>query len=301
MHRARVLVTGANGLLGQHLIKALLENSYMIFATGRGDSRIPVPDGTNYSYWPLRLDDEAGWENLFSVATPDFVIHAGAMTQIDECELKRDECFEINVQGTARILALSEEYAKHFVFISTDFVFDGVSGNYAEEDLVNPINWYGSTKVEAEVHVKSSSIPWSILRTCLVYGDTLSGTRSNIISWVRSSLKKGEKIKVVSDQIRTPTYIKDLVRGILLLIEKKAAGIFHVSGKDTLSPFEMAMKTAEYCGLNIHLIDRVDASIFSQPGKRPLKTGFNISKAGNILGFDPLSFDEGIRSMLPGK
>ena len=223
------------------------------------------------------------------------------MTQIDDCELHREECFEINVHGTARILALSEKYATQFIFISTDFVFDGGLGNYSEDDPTHPINWYGSTKSQAESFVRASPMPWTIVRTCLVYGETLNGTRSNIIGWVRSSLQKAERIKVVSDQVRTPTYVADLVRGILLIIEKKATGIFHISGKDILSPYEMAMKTAEFCRLDSHLIEKVDAASFSQIGKRSPKTGFNISKARDVLGFEPLPFEEGIRSMLSGK
>jgi dTDP-4-dehydrorhamnose reductase len=130
-----------------------------------------------------------------------------------------------------------------------------------------------------------------------VYGNTPGG-RPNIISWVKQSLEAGKPIKVVSDQWRTPTYVEDLARGILLLIQKNATGIYHLSGRDTLSPYGMALETAALAGLDASLIERVDAATFSQPAKRPPVTGFDITKAVTELGYDPLSFAEGLRRML---
>jgi len=105
----------------------------------------------------------------------------------------------------------------------------------------------------------------------------------------------GKKIKVVSDQWRTPTYVADLATGILLLIEKEATGVFHISGKDKCTPYEMALQTAAVCQLDAALIEKVDVAVFSQPAKRPPKTGFNISKAQKELGYAPVSFEEGLR------
>ena len=102
---------------------------------------------------------------------------------------------------------------------------------------------------------------------------------------------------MVSDQYRTPTYAGDLVKGIILIIKQRAIGIYHISGKDYLTPFDMAIATADYHGLDRSLIKKVDASVFSQPAKRPLKTGFDISKARTTLGYEPVSFEEGLRLM----
>lgn len=101
----------------------------------------------------------------------------------------------------------------------------------------------------------------------------------------------------MNDQIRTPTYVEDLAKGIMLIIEKRTTGIFHIAGKDILTPYEMAIATAGYCNLNKSLIKKVDASVFKQPAKRPLKTGFDISKARKELAFEPVSFEEGLRKM----
>lgn len=296
----KVLVTGANGLLGQHLIKHLLENGFSVVATGRGPSRLAFAEGESYKYVEADLINGQETNNLLCNERAHIIVHAGAMTQVDECEQNQDACFEVNVQATAQLLVAAEVYAEFFIYISTDFVFDGESGYYAEEDHLNPISWYGFTKVQAESTVETSEIPWAIIRTCLVYGNIVNGTRSNIISWVKDNLQAGKEIKVVSDQYRTPTYVEDLARGIILVIQQRATGVFHISGKDMLTPYDIAIAAADYFNLNKQLIKKVDASVFTQPARRPLKTGFNITKAQNVLGFQPLSFTEGMKLMVNG-
>ncbi|MEO6000696.1 MAG: SDR family oxidoreductase [Chitinophagaceae bacterium] len=296
----KVLVTGANGLVGQHLVKQLQDNSFTVVATSRGPSRLPFTEGDNYKYVEADITNGQAINDLFYREKPAIVVHAGAMTQADDCEKQQDACFEANVQSTAQLLIAAEKYAEFFIFVSTDFVFNGEKGNYAEGDHLTPLSWYGFTKVQAESTVETSDIPWAIVRTCLVYGNTLSGTRRNIISWVKNSLQAGKEIWVVNDQFRTPTYVEDLARGIILIIQQKATGIFHISGKDLLTPYNMAIATANYFNLNKELIKKVDASTFTQPARRPLKTGLDISKARVKLGFEPISFEDAMRLMVNG-
>jgi dTDP-4-dehydrorhamnose reductase len=292
--RMKVLVTGANGLLGQHLVPYLLRHNYAVIATGRGPSRVPFSEEANYRYYDADISNEAMVHEIFLKERPEIVVHGAAMTQVDACEQQQDACFEINVQATAQLLVMAEQMSNLFIYLSTDFVFDGEQGYYTEDDQLNPISWYGFTKVQAESTVETSEIPWAIVRTCLVYGNTLGGTRSNIIGWVKKSLEEGKAIQVVDDQVRTPTYVEDLAKGIERIIHKRATGIYHIAGKDVLTPYEMAMATATHLQLDVGLIKKVNASIFSQPAKRPPKTGFNISKAQQELGYEPMAFAEAL-------
>ncbi|WP_207510765.1 SDR family oxidoreductase [Longitalea luteola] len=293
----KILITGANGLLGQHLTKLLLSKNYQVVATSRGESRLPFEPSGNYTYHSMDVADGFQTAAVMSLEKPDVVVHAAAMTQVDECELRPQQCERINVQGTSQILTDAETFSSHFIYISTDFVFDGEKGNYAEEDDPRPISLYGFSKLQAESMVQTCEIPFAIVRTCLVYGNLLKGTRSNIVSWVKESLEAGKTIQVVSDQLRTPTYVEDLAKGIALIIEKKATGIFHISGKDWLTPYDIAIRTANKFNLDASRIVKVDASTFTQPGRRPLKTGFVIEKARKELGYEPMSFDEGLALM----
>lgn len=293
----KVLITGANGLLGQHLTKLLLDKNYQVVATSRGESRLPFEPSGNYAYHSMDIANAFDTYAVMNREKPDVVVHAAAMTNVDECELQPEQCDRINVQGTAQILTDAETFSSHFIFISTDFVFDGEQGNYSEEDDTLPISLYGFTKLQAESMVQTSDIPFAIVRTCLVYGNLIKGTRSNIVSWVRESLEQDKTIQVVSDQLRTPTYVGDLAKGIALIIEQKATGIYHISGKDWLTPYDVAIKTAQKFQLDAGKIVKVDASTFKQPGRRPLKTGFVIEKARKELGYEPMSFDEGLELM----
>jgi dTDP-4-dehydrorhamnose reductase len=293
----KVLITGANGLLGQHLTKLLLHKNYEVIATGRGESRLPFSSLSNFTYRSMDVTNALETFPVMSDEKPDVVVHAAAMVQVDDCELRPQQCERVNVQGTSQILTDAETFSGHFIFISTDFVFDGEQGNYSEEDEAKPISLYGFSKLQAESIVQTSTIPFAIVRTCLVYGNLLQGNRSNIISWVKESLQQGKTIQVVGDQQRTPTYVEDLAKGIALIIEQKATGIYHISGKDQLTPYEIALKTAGKFNLDASKIVKVDASTFKQPGRRPLKTGFNIDKARNELGYEPMSFDESLKLM----
>ncbi len=293
----KVLITGANGLLGQHLVKQLLQSNYEVIATGKGEQRIVIKDNPFFTYHKVDITEGFELNKILKRERPDAVVHAAAMTQIDDCEQQPELCEKVNVQGTAQVLYDAEAYCKHFIYVSTDFVFDGVKGNYKETDELNPVSFYGFTKMQAESMVEASEIPWAIVRTCLVYGNTIEGTRSNIVSWVKNSLQEGKKIKVVCDQVRTPTFVEDLAKGIELVIAKRATGIYHISGRDVLTPYDMALHTAECFNLDKNLIEKTDASSFKQPAKRPPKTGFNISKACTELGFEPIGFCEAIQKV----
>ena len=295
----KILVTGANGLVGQHLIKLLIDNTaHEIIATGRGESRIPFEPSSRYHYYLLDLTLGMDVAAFMAFHQPDIIIHTAASTQVDECEADPVACYNNNVTATRFIISAAGQAGARFIYISTDFVFDGINGPYVETDIPGPINYYGSTKLAAERSVMESGLNWCIIRTVLVYGNILTGNRNNIVSWVQSNLQEGKKIQVVSDQWRTPTYVEDLAKGILLVIEKHATGIYHLSGPEMLSPYDMAMATATHLALDTSLIEKVDASIFTQPAKRPAKTGFIIDKARKDLDYTPLAFKEGLRKML---
>ncbi len=290
----KVLITGSNGLLGQHLIPIFLQDSrYEVIATGRGANRLPNQDG--YLYEAANLRDSSSVNQLLQKHQPDIVIHAAAMTQVDDCERNKDACWDCNVNATRYLLQAAEKSKSFFIFLSTDFVFDGLQGPYAEEDAVNPLSYYGATKVAAERLVQNSHLSWSIVRTVLVYGIAADPKRSNIITWVKTNLEQGKKLKVVDDQWRTPTLVQDLAAGCKLVADKKATGIFHISGSETLTPYQMAVQTAGYFQLNPQLLEKVDAKTFTQPAKRPARTGFVISKAVQELGYQPHSFAEGLQ------
>jgi dTDP-4-dehydrorhamnose reductase len=291
----RILITGANGLLGGFLVPELVQNGHTVLATGIGPCRLSDIDrGLDTSYASLDITDAMAVHELVHRFAPDYIIHAAAITAADDCELDPVRCWNVNVTATRFIISAAREVSAHLIYVSTDFVFDGEAGPYDEMAIPAPVNYYGCSKLTAEKAVCSSGLPFTVIRTVLVYGHSDNIARSSLMTWVRSKLSAGERIRVVTDQQRTPTYAGDLARGIRLAAEKNATGIFHISGGDMLSPYEMALMTADHLGLDKNLMEQVNADTFSQPARRPLRTGFIIDKASRELGYSPVSFREGL-------
>jgi len=290
----KILITGANGFLGYYLTEQLLEKKFSVIATGKGECRLPFTHDKNFQYLSMDFTDPFSIHDVFENIKPDVVIHAGAMSKPDECEANQMLAYLVNVEGTVQLLINAADIKSFFIYLSTDFVFDGERGMYREDDIPAPVNYYGRTKLEAEEAVKEYEFDWAIVRTVLVYGKNHSG-HNNILKIVKEKLEKGEEYNVVDDQLRTPTYVEDLAKGIVSIVEKKATGIFHLSGKDILTPYQMAIKTSEILQLDNSVLKKVTASSFNQPARRPLKTGFVIDKARKELGYEPLSFDEGLK------
>jgi dTDP-4-dehydrorhamnose reductase len=288
----KILVTGSNGLLGQKLTHLLQRDpSVTLIATARGKSVLPITRG---EFHELDITNTAAIDALLAQVKPDAIIHTAAMTQVDQCETDRGACWANNVTAVENLVRASEQHNIYFAHVSTDFIFDGTHGPLDETEKPNPVNYYGESKLAAEEVVMKSKLNWSILRTVLVYGITQDMSRSNIVLWVKNNLEQGKSIQVVNDQWRTPTLAEDLATGCMLATKKKAQGIYNISGKDFLTPYDIAIATAEYFKLDKSLINQTDSSRFTQPAKRPPKTGFIIDKARKDLGYEPHTFTEGI-------
>ncbi len=288
----KILVTGSNGLLGQKLTELLEKDpSVTLIATARGKSVLPITQG---EFHALDITDGKAVDEVFARTKPDVVINTAAMTQVDQCETEREACWTANVTSVENLVKACEKHNVHMVHVSTDFIFDGTRGPLDENEKPNPVNYYGESKLAAEEVVKKSKTGWSILRTVLVFGITRDMSRSNIVLWVKNSLEQGKSIQVVNDQWRTPTLAEDLAQGCYLAAKKKATGIYNISGKDFLTPYDIAIATADYFKLNKSLVNVTDSTKFTQPAKRPPKTGFIIDKARTDLGYEPRSFAEGL-------
>ena len=293
-NKPKILITGANGLLGQKLVEQLVAaGNFVVIATGRGACRL---SGAGFTYQSLDIENEQEVEENLARLCPDVLIHGAAMTHVDECENNQEACYRANVLATAYLVRAAEKVGSHFIFVSTDFIFSGEDGYnpYTEEAVPDPVNYYGQTKLEGEELLKRSSLKWAIARTVLVYGLANDLSRSNIILWVKSSLEAGKQIQVVDDQERTPTLAEDLAAGCILIANQGATGVFNISGEEILTPYQMAIETADYFGLDKGLIVRTDSTKFTQPARRPMRTGFIIEKAKSQLGYRPKTFRMGI-------
>ncbi len=290
----RILLTGSNGLLGQKIISKLLQHEEVeLLATSRGPNRHPIQEA--YAYRPLDLCLPQEVEKVFEEFQPEGVIHTAAMTQVDACEEDRKNCDAINVDAVRILATQCQAHGSHLVHISTDFIFDGSSGPYREEDLPNPLNYYGQSKLKAEEEIQSRKLSAAILRTILLYGITPTMSRSNIILWVKKSLEAGKAIRVVNDQERSPTLAEDLADASIAAALKRAEGVYHISGPETLRVVDIAYAVADFWKLDRGLISEIDSASLGQKAKRPSITGFVIEKASKELDYRPHNLKEGLQ------
>lgn len=290
----KILVTGSNGLLGQKLVLQLKNHpEFELIATSRGNNRISDQEG--YTYHSMDICNAEDVAQVFSKFQPEVVINTAAMTNVDACETDKEGCWELNVTAVELLVAQAEKYQAHFIHLSTDFIFDGKNGPYKEDDLPNPVSYYGESKLAAEEIVKQANTNWAIARTIIVYGIVEDMSRSNIVLWAKSALEKKQKLTIVNDQFRSPTLAEDLARGCIQIAEKEAEGIYHLSGKDFMSIVELVRRVAKFYELDDSFIEEISSESLNQAAKRPPKTGFILDKAISEIDYQPHSFEEGMQ------
>ena len=293
----KILITGSNGLLGQKLVYALLNrNDVQVIATSLGANRLINTQG--YIYESLDITNKQEVESVVKKYLPDTIINTAAMTNVDACETKREECWALNVTAVQNIVDAIESLSlnTHLIHLSTDFIFDGEKGSeYIETDKPNPGSYYALSKYESEKVLEKSKIGWAIARTIIVYGIVDNMSRSNIVLWAKDALSKRQKINVVDDQFRAPTLAEDLATGCILIADKGATGIYHLSGPKTMSILDLVYKVADFWKLDKSLITPSKSGNLNQAAKRPPYTGFIIDKARKELGYNPHSFEEGLK------
>ncbi len=272
----RVLVTGGNGLLGTKTVELLL-------AEGRQPISASLePESLNrflgaFPYFPLDITDAAAVRNLLAHLRPEAVIHTAAFTAVDACETQRDLSRRVNVEGTANVAAACREIDARLVHLSTEYVFDGESGPYTEEDLPRPISHYGLTKLESEKAVRERCSDWVIGRTTVLFGRA-PNVRPSFVAWLVDKLSRGERIRVVDDQIGSPTLADNLARMLVGLLDSDRGGIYNTVGDSILDRHAFAVMAAKLFGLEPALIDRIKTPELGQPAPRPLRAGLIMDK-----------------------
>ena len=287
----KVFITGANGFLGQHLTCYFAKKGYDVIASGRGVCRVPRLN--KFDYAPLDLTDRNAVTACLQIHQPSVIIHTAAMSKPDECDQNRAACLINNVEATAYIAEVANTFKTHFFYTSTDFIF-GENGPHEETDQPSPLNFYGESKLMAENLIRQSKLAYSIVRPVFIYGTVWEGMRPSFLHWVKNNLTQHKNIKVVSDQLRTPTYVIDICKGIEKMIQQRVLGDFHLAGKEILSPYQMAVTVADVLGLDASLIENVTSETFTEPVRRAKKSGLKIQKAVLMLGYDPVDFSDGV-------
>ncbi len=285
-----VLIFGSNGLLGQNLVRRFKNHYHVLGSSVEQDNFL---EALKVEYRAVDLTNRLQTRRLLEDVKPDIIINAAAFTDVDGCEEHREICWGVNVHAIENILESSVAFKPILIHISTDYVFDGEDGLYREIDKPNPRGNYARSKLAAENIILSGSLEYIIVRTQVLYGMG-NKVRPNFVTWVVKQLQEGKTIKVVTDQIGSPTYAPDLAEAIVRLLENEAYGLFHVSSPDQISRYDFARKIAEVFELDASLIQPIETSELEQKAPRPRNSSFKIDKLFNYTGWEPDSVEKAL-------
>lgn len=286
----KILVTGASGLVGRRLCMEAVMAGYTVFATLHNSS-------IDYGL-PVKLDllNPDSISMAYERSKPDVVVHAAALTDVDRCEYDRELAFKLNHEATLSMAIEARRYGSFFIYISTDYVFDGEKGMYREEDDTNPVNIYGMSKLRGEKAVMETLERWCILRISTPYGrHTVKKTFPELVI---ENLKANQRFKAAYDQYTSPTYIPNFCKIVLEVIEKEVCGILHASGSTRISRLQLAHKIAKLLNLDERLIEPVSISDFKFLAKRPKDSSLDTSKASSLLREKPMGIEEGLKKFI---
>lgn len=291
--KRRIIITGANGMLGQRLFEfySTLNDVELLVSSIENDFVFK-----NQNYIRADISNRNELKKVIYDFCPDFIINAAAYTNVDKSESERETAWKINVKGVEYITETARVLDSHIVHISSDYIFDGKNGPYTENDIPNPLGYYGRTKLASENVLKISGTKNTILRTNVLYG-TAKYSRSDFVKWVVESVRAGKEIRIVDDQFNNPTFIDDLVQAINKVIELRKEGIYNIGGSEVLSRYDFTMIIADFFNLDKYLIKKIQTEDLDQPARRPLKSGLITIKAQSELGYKPHSIIQSLELM----
>ncbi len=300
----KILVTGLSGLVGSRFTE-LLGDSYEFEGITRKSG--------------VDITDEASINRKILSSGAQIILHLAAKTDVDGCEkdkeidekflaqkdfdrqewINKKTAWTINVSGTKYIVEACKEANKKIIFVSTDFVFDGNKSQdegYIEEDIQNPINWYGKTKYEAEKLVQNSGLDWTIVRPAYPYRANFA-KKNDFLRVILQRFKNGQSLNMITDHIMTPTLIDDFVYAIDSLIKTNSSGIFNVVGDQFISPYDGAVLVAEKFNFDKGLITQTTRKeYFKDKAQRPFFLGLKNDKIKN-MGIKMRSFENGLEEV----
>ena len=269
----RALVIGASGQVGGALAEALIGRGHVVLGT---HDHVPSP-GTQ----ALDLTDRVAVERVLGAFGPDWIFCAGALTNVDYCEDHPEEAERVNRDGPRAAAQAASRIGAGFVFYSTDYVFDGTAGPYAEDDPTRPLSVYGRAKWEGEQAVREADARSLIVRTTVVYGPERQ--EKNFVYQLIRRCGAGERLSVPKDQMSSPTYNRDLAAASIELAERGASGVWHVAGATVLDRYAFAILAADAFDLDAGLIAPVSTASLGQRATRPLRGGLRVERAQRTL------------------
>jgi dTDP-4-dehydrorhamnose reductase len=229
--------------------------------------------------------------DLIQKFKPDYIVLTAAMTNVDRCEVDREEAWRTNALGPKNVASAAHEIGAKLIHVSTDYVFDGNDGMYKEDSQTSPINYYGESKLAGERFVQEICPDSVIARTSVLYG--WNPVRQNFVTWAVDEMKKGNSINIVNDQYTSPTFSSNLAD--LILAIRDQTGIFHTCGSQRINRHDFAIEIARAFKLDESLVNPIRSAQLRWRARRPKDSSLNIAK---VCQFEKgLNIREGLNAM----
>lgn len=286
----KLLLTGGGGFVGENIIQQA-DSSWEVHVI---DQREGDVEREGLAWHLADLLDNERLTALFREIAPDAVVHTAAISDIDKCEANPDLAERVNVGVTRTLAGLCREHEAKMIYFSTDSIFDGEKGGYSEIDSPTPLNVYAQTKVSGEQIVMSTVPYWVVVRPSLVMGLPVGEVGNSFLWKMIQSLKKGEQVAFPKAEIRTPVNVITLSRAVVELASRQISGHFHLSGNDSLSRFDMAVKICEKLGYAGSLVIDKKPDIATGRARRPANVSLSNHKARNLLRTPMVGLGEGL-------
>jgi dTDP-4-dehydrorhamnose reductase len=282
----KFLVTGAAGLVGTNVVNDLVNQNHEVYSAFHD---------TKPQYGiPLFLDlkNFAEIRTTINKIKPEKIIHLGALTNVDLCETEKESAYMINTKSTGTLAKEAAKINAFFLFVSTDYVFDGIEGLKKEDELPNPLGYYGKTKLEGELSLNNFPSNWAITRTSTPFG--LHPQKKTFPIWVKENLEKKISINVLTDQYTSPTYVPNLSKMLIEVAIREFNGTLHLAGATRISRYDFAEKIAEKLELDKKFLKRATTKDMNWKAKRPLDSSLDVTKALELLHEKPQTIEQSL-------
>ena len=275
----KFLVTGSAGLIGSQIIKDLTLENHEVYSCYHNNKPIygnPLP---------LDLTNQDKIIKTIQKIKPDSIIHLAAMTNVDQCETQQELAYMINANATEILAKQAAKLDTFFVYVSTDYVFDGKKGKYIEDDSTNPLGYYGKSKLKGEKALNKLASNWCIARTSTPFG--IHPNKKSFPIWIKENLEAKKEIPVLVDQFTSPTYVPNLSKILIEIAKRPISGIIHTAGATRISRYELAVLISEKLDLDKKLLEPTSISKMTWNAQRPQDSSLDVSWATEILNEKP--------------
>ncbi|AEH25428.1 dTDP-4-dehydrorhamnose reductase [Pyrococcus yayanosii] len=280
----RVAVIGATGQLGSDIVEVLSEDpTFEVIPLTHDDVDVTIPESLK----------------VIERIKPEVIINTAAYVRVDDSELYPEEAFKVNAIGALNVAKIAEKINAVNVYISTDYVFDGEKGKpYKEEDPPNPINVYGASKLMGEIFTRNYSSKHYVIRVASLYGRRgARGKGGNFVEWVIEKARRGEKLKIVNDQLMSPTYTKDVALALAKFLKiMPEYGVYHMTNDGFCSWYEFTKAIFEILGWDVE-VEPISSEELGRLAKRPKFSALSVEKLRSI-GIEMRHWKEALRDYL---